>query len=159
MSMLVALVVLQFGQPSCMDFTGHYVISGEDGAVDVRITQLRCASVDVNWESSLYPRKPVVHTVRLDGVARADSSWFGDGRILSAASITTNRLTFEFTYDVGGTRSLRKRSLALELLSTGDLCVTDQNTSRTQPPHIARRRTPWLHSANDTGLRSPDTCS
>ena len=44
-------------QPPCTDFSGNFVIQGEDGRVAVQIQQMGCARITIAWESSLYPNK------------------------------------------------------------------------------------------------------
>lgn len=158
MSILLVLVGLQFAQPKCMDFTGHYMISGEDGTVDVRIAQSQCARVDITWESSLERRKPVVHTVPLDGIARADTSWFGAERIQSAGTIVASKLEFRLTDGVGPGQRAVHQSLTLEMMSNGDLCVGVQDTGRTQTPDVAKRATPRRTPLEGTALRPVAAC-
>lgn len=92
-NLLFALQLL-VQQPQCIDFSGTYVIQGEDGRVVVMIQQTGCARIAISWESSLYPHTPpVVHSLALGGTLQPDQAWFGQkGMQRTAAILLSNRL-------------------------------------------------------------------
>jgi len=136
-------------QPQCTDFSGTYVIQGEDGRVAVEIQQTACARISISWESSLYPNTPtVVHALALGGSFQSDQGWFGQkGMQRTAANLLSNRLEL-FQSPLSDSRGAQ-RSLLLRLdrLQDGDLCVSDSRTNSISPAMRASR----LHSAGKNG--------
>ena len=152
--------VLQLAYAPCADLSGRYTISGEDGSVDVRIVQTRCERVAVSWESSMTPRRPVTHSITLDGVLRESISWFGSDRMHVAGTINDAVLAFRFVYPGRVPNRTTDVMRRLELLADGSLCVTDDNTGPRQPPAIARRVGIGAPTRREIALRTAgDACS
>jgi len=103
------------------DFSGNYVLQGEDGRVYVSISQTDCTRVDITWKSSLFPNETSVkHHLVLDGQFHSDPGWFGIGGVgQSAASLT--EATLEITTNPG------RYGLRLRLLPDGDLCINGES--------------------------------
>lgn len=129
------------------DFSGNYVLQGEDGRVYVTIRQTGCTRIAITWDSSLFPnRPPVEHHLALDGEFHDDLFWF-QGRApgeQSAASL--NRAVLEITM------KREAYGLRLILLPDGDLCVNGESRA-------SRQRTPDRLGEENAATRSGRGCS
>ena len=159
-NLLFALQLLA-QQPTCTDFSGNFVIQGEDGRVAVQIQQTGCARITISWESSLYPNNPpIVHSLTLGGTLQMDRAWFGQsGMQQTAASLLANRLEL-FQSPLSASRdSPRSLMLRLDRLSDGDLCVSDAKTNSISPAMRASRQPVAGKKAEDeAALRSSGGC-
>ena len=145
---------------ACTDFSGTYVIQGEDGRVTVQIRQTGCARIAISWESSLYPNNPpLVHSLRLDGILRPDRIWFGRGMQQTAALLRSNQLEV-FQAPPSPSRDVpRSLMLRLHKLSDGDLCVFDPSAHGNSPPtRASRQRAPGRKGHDDAASRSSAGC-
>lgn len=138
---LMCVLLLLMQQPACTDFTGSYVIQGEDGRVAVEIRQSGCTRISISWESSLYPNSPpVVHSLMLGGVFQTDRAWFSQNGIQqTAVEVKPGRL--ELFQRPLPESSVDRRSLMLRLdrLPDGDLCVSTERTNPRSPAMRASR--------------------
>ena len=157
------LFVLQLlaQQPTCTDFSGNFVIQGEDGRVAVRIQQTGCSRITVSWESSLYPNNPpVVHSLTLGGMLQPDRAWFGQsGMQQTAASMLPNKLEL-FKSPLAPSRDSQKAlMLRLDRLSDDDLCVADAKTNSVSPAiRASRQRAAGKEGEDEAALRSSGGC-
>ena len=82
MKLLIGILILMprlaFATDRCPDFSGRYMIQGEDGQVFITITQQGCRQMTVertnNYLGTITKER---HTLKLDGVLHPDSSWYG----------------------------------------------------------------------------------
>jgi hypothetical protein len=159
-SLLFALQLLA-QQPDCADFSGNFVIQGEDGRVAVQIQQTGCARITISWESSLYPNNPpLVHSLSLGGRLQPDRAWFGQTGIQqTAASLLPNRLEL-FQSPLAASRdSPRSLMLRLDRLADGDLCVSDTKTNAISPAmRASRQRVAGKKGEDEAALRSSAGC-
>lgn len=67
-----------FGSPQCPDLSGAYVMQGEDGQVQIVITQHDCDRIEIvrnnNYLGTVSSER---HTLKLDGKDQKDSPWLG----------------------------------------------------------------------------------
>jgi hypothetical protein len=162
--MVFTLLALQLAVApnTCADFSGRYVIQGEDGRVAVHIEQTRCERISISWESSLYPKTgPVVHSLVLGSRSQPDAEWFGaPGTQRTAATLRGRvlellRLPATGAGDAGGDLMLR-----LELLADGDFCTSNALTrSRSPAMRASRQRGTGKEAEDVAAARSARGCS
>ena len=112
------------------------------------------------WSEQDPPRRPVTHSITLDGVLRESISWFGSDRMHVAGTINDAVLAFRFVYPGRVPNRTTDVMRRLELLADGSLCVTDDNTGPRQPPAIARRVGIGAPTRREIALRTAgDACS
>ena len=77
----LSLTLLAPARAPCPDLSGHFVVQGEDGRVQVRVVQWRCDSVAISYEiHSAGDSSNTHHRFRVDNRPRLDPGWFGDPR-------------------------------------------------------------------------------
>src|SRR5437667_3380061 len=113
---------LAFATDRCPDFSGKYVIQGEDGQVFITITQQGCRQMTVertnNYLGTITREK---HTLKLDGVFHPDSSWYGGvDKEKSAAKFVSGKLELVVASASSG-RVFRKESW--EFLPDGNITM------------------------------------
>ena len=161
--MLFTLLALQLAVApnACVNFSGRYVIQGEDGRVAVHIEQTRCARIAVSWESSMYPNaRPLVHSLALGGAFQRDAGWFGARESQRTAATLRARTLELFRLPVTARQNAsRELMLRLELLADGDLCVSSARTSSISPAKRAgRQRDEGEGAADAVARRSEEGC-
>lgn len=159
-NLLFALQLL-VQQPQCIDFSGTYVIQGEDGRVVVMIQQTGCARIAISWESSLYPHTPpVVHSLALGGTLQPDQAWFGQkGMQRTAAILLSNRLELYQSPLAESRDAPRSLMLRLERLPEGDLCVSDSRTNSVSPAlRASLQRVAGKNGQDEAAIRSSAGC-
>lgn len=119
--MITTLVFLQVVSTGCPDFTGRYVLQGEDGRVSIQIEQRGCEVVTISRATT--PKSKERHRVILDGVPRPDSLWFG-GRERNFVSGTFNRNVLVLkNHGSVANSSVLNWTYSFRLLKNGDLCA------------------------------------
>jgi len=162
--MVFTLLALQLAVApnTCADFSGRYVIQGEDGRVAVHIEQARCERISISWESSLYPTTaPVVHSLALDGAFQSDAAWLGaPGTQRTAATLRGRILELLRLPATGAGDAGSELMLRLELLADGDFCTSNALTSSRSPAMRASRQRGTGKQAEDVAAaRSERGCS
>jgi hypothetical protein len=75
--MLTALLVATHLTMACPDLSGRFTLPGEDGHVAIRIEQVKCDSLIIDWLIYSYPdTSPGTYVVHVDGRARREKQWF-----------------------------------------------------------------------------------
>ena len=76
--MLVSLSIVAMAADICPNFTGRFVIQGEDGDVHLTITQTACDRIRIGREASYLGKiTSEQHDLKLDGEFQVDTPWFG----------------------------------------------------------------------------------
>ena len=79
--MLLTLIMALLFQPAhspCPQLAGHYVLQGADGRVHIRIEQVACEGVSIDYYVFSFPDSShTLHRLRLDGKPHPDGGWFG----------------------------------------------------------------------------------
>jgi hypothetical protein len=143
--MLLTIVLLLLQQPSasprlCPDLSGHYVLQGEDGHVDVIIEQTGCERLALEWNIFSYPdTAPSRHVLRLDGRFHPDTGWFGS----PGSQLTSARFIGDTLHLVAkASNASRARSLPWEqsFVTIGDdLCTRFVDSSGSRSATMATR--------------------
>ena len=77
-AIVLSLLTSSLSGSNCPDLSGKFVLQGEDGRVLLNIIQTRCDDIRVSRTTTNFAGSfRETHRLKLDGVARADSGWFG----------------------------------------------------------------------------------
>ena len=121
---LILIPHLAFGANKCPDFSGKYTLHGEDGRVDITITQSACQRITIARKSNYLGRiTNEKHIIRLDGNFQDDSSWYGglDRERSSARFVAAN---MELVVKAASSDKIFWKVL-YELLPDGNLLIKD----------------------------------
>jgi hypothetical protein len=139
---------------TCPDFSGTYVIQGEDGRVRITISQTDCSKLSLEWRT---PSASVINHLVLDGTARSAPAWFGiAGSHWISAQMRDSVLELRSHSRVQITDSqLRLEWRALfQFISANDLCVTHLARSWASVAVAARNATNDKKGEDAAALRS-----
>jgi hypothetical protein len=124
--LILGLVVAQ--SQGCPDFSGNYVIQGEDGKVELSIKQAGCQSITIDRKNTYLGKttKEKTHTLKLDGKFQDDEGWFGGSDKLKVSA----RMTEGHLEIVAKSASLQLNSTVFwqdsyELLPNRDVLITE----------------------------------
>src|SRR5262249_48543334 len=120
------------------NFSGRYVIQGEDGQVHISIEQERCDGATIQRESNyLDTITSEKHVLKLDGTVQADSPWMGStDQYKTSAKFNNSAMQIEARTTTGSTLTI-----IYSLTPEGDLLIDDfVNGRRTDGPLVAKRR-------------------
>lgn len=125
LSVLMLLSQVALPAKRCPNFSGKYLIQGEDGQVHISIKQTGCERIIYKRESNYLEEKSFDrHDLRLDGIPRNDASWIGetDKEMISAQFV--GAVLDVSVWKRGSTKARHHTLLYLvkyEMLPNGDL--------------------------------------
>ncbi len=122
----------------CPDFSGRYMIQGEDGQVHISIEQDHCDRVTIRRASGyLGTITSEKHVLKLDGTVQDDSPWLGStNQYKTSAKFNNSALQIEARTTTGSTFTM-----IYSLTPDGDLLIDDiLNGRRAGGPVVAKRQ-------------------
>jgi hypothetical protein len=120
----LALILAGISSPACPDLSGLYVIPGEDGHVEVIISQTGCQRASIVWQVRAYDRSDrTEYSISLDNVFRPDTLRGKASAHATAGRFRGDTLEILVRPLVGPAQPQVLRTKWFYRRSDGDICV------------------------------------